>query len=75
MTIAAARLAAFLLPRMLDRLADRPVMIAGATLMVAGVAMVPLVGGLASLILLWGLIGFGLSLTQTPIGDPPSGRP
>ena len=60
--------AAFLLPRMLERLQDRPVMIGGAGLMVAGVALVPLVGGLASLITLWALIGFGFSLTQTPIG-------
>ena len=28
----------------------------------------PLVGSLASLIALWGAIGFGFSLTQTPIG-------
>lgn len=65
---AGSMLAAFLLPRILDRLADRPVMIGGAALMVAGVALVPLVGGLASLITLWVLIGFGFSLTQTPIG-------
>jgi MFS family permease len=60
--------AAFLLPRMLDRLADRPVMIGGAALMVAGVALVPLVGSLTTLIALWAVIGFGFSLTQTPIG-------
>ena len=65
---AGSMLAAFLLPRILARLADRPVMIGGAALMVAGVALVPLVGGLASLIILWALIGFGFSLTQTPIG-------
>ncbi|TGD62278.1 MFS transporter [Tabrizicola sp. WMC-M-20] len=65
---AGSMLAAFLLPRMLQRLADRPVMIGGAALMVAGVALVPLVGGLTSLIALWALIGFGFSLTQTPIG-------
>ena len=65
---AGSMLAAFLLPRILARLSDRPVMIGGAALMVAGVALVPLVGGLASLITLWVLIGFGFSLTQTPIG-------
>jgi len=65
---AGSMLAAFLLPRILARLADRPVMIGGAALMVAGVALVPLVAGLASLIALWALIGFGFSLTQTPIG-------
>jgi MFS family permease len=65
---AGSMLAAFLLPRILGRLADRPVMIGGAALMVAGVALVPLVGSLAALIALWALIGFGFSLTQTPIG-------
>lgn len=61
-------LAAFLLPRILDRIKDRPVMIGGAALMVAGVALVPLLGSLAALIVLWAVIGFGFSLTQTPIG-------
>ncbi len=65
---AGSMLAAFLLPRMLERLEDRPVMIGGAALMVGGVALVPLVGGLTSLIALWAAIGFGFSLTQTPIG-------
>ncbi|MDZ4085599.1 MULTISPECIES: MFS transporter [Paracoccaceae] len=65
---AGSMLAAFLLPRILDRLADRPVMIGGAALMVAGVALVPLVGSLPVLIALWAVIGFGFSLTQTPIG-------
>lgn len=65
---AGSMLAAFLLPRILDRLDDRPVMIGGATLMVAGVALVPVVDSLAALIALWAVIGFGFSLTQTPIG-------
>jgi MFS family permease len=65
---AGSMLAAFLLPRILHRLRDRPVMIAGAALMVAGVALVPLLGSLAALIALWAVIGFGFSLTQTPIG-------
>lgn len=65
---AGSMLAAFLLPRILDRIKDRPVMIGGAALMVAGVALVPLLGSLAALIVLWAVIGFGFSLTQTPIG-------
>jgi MFS family permease len=65
---AGSMLAAFLLPRILERLEDRPVMIGGAALMVAGVALVPLVGSLTTLIALWAVIGFGFSLTQTPIG-------
>lgn len=65
---AGSMLAAFLLPRILNRLEDRSVMIGGAALMVAGVALVPLVGSLPALIALWVVIGFGFSLTQTPIG-------
>lgn len=65
---AGSMLAALLLPRVLERLADRPVMLTGAALMVVVVAAAPLVTGLWGLILLWALIGFGFSLTQTPIG-------
>jgi MFS family permease len=65
---AGSMLAAFLLPRILQRLEDRPVMIGGAAGMVAGVALVPLVGSLPALIALWALIGFCFSFTQTPIG-------
>ncbi len=61
-------LAALLLPRLLRRLEDRPLMLSGAGMMVAAVAAVPLVGGLAGLIAAWVLAGFGFSLTQTPIG-------
>ncbi|MGQ0563863.1 MAG: MFS transporter [Gemmobacter sp.] len=61
-------LAAILLPRLLVRMADRPVMLAGAALMLAGVAAVPLVGGLTGLMLIWAVVGFGFALTQTPIG-------
>ena len=60
--------AAFLLPRILERIADRPVMITGAGLMVAGVAITPLATGLVGLLLLWAVVGFGFSFTQTPIG-------
>ena len=65
---AGSMLAAFLLPAILRQQSDRPVMIGGAVVMVAGVSLVPLAGGLGGLIVLWGLIGFGFSLTQTPIG-------
>ncbi len=60
--------AAFLLPRILTRVADRSVMIAGAGVMVMGVAATPLATGLAGLMALWGIVGFGFSFTQTPIG-------
>lgn len=65
---AGSMLAAVLLPRLLSRLPDRPVMIGGASLMVCGVGAVPLIGSMAGLLVLWAAIGFGFSLTQTPIG-------
>ena len=61
-------LAAILLPRLLRAAPDRHVMIGGAALMVAGVTLVPLAGKFAALVALWAVIGFGFSLTQTPIG-------
>ena len=65
---AGAMLAAFLLPRLVRRVPDRGLMMGGAGLMVAGVALVPLVGAMSALLGLWALMGFGFSLTQTPIG-------
>lgn len=65
---AGSMVAAFVLPRVLDRVADRPVMLAGAGLMVAGVALVPLAPELGGLMGLWAMIGFGFAFTQIPIG-------
>lgn len=65
---AGSMLAAVAVPKVLERLADRSVMLAGAATMVAAVAAVPLIGGFPTLLGLWALIGFGFSLTQTPIG-------
>ena len=65
---AGSMLAAFLLPRLLARIADRPVMLAGAGGMVVGVALVPLAPGLIGLMVLWAAIGFGFAFTQIPIG-------
>lgn len=65
---AGSMVAALALPRMLDRLADRTVMLAGAGLLVAGlVAGMPL-GGFAYLLPLWILLGLGYAATQTPSG-------
>ncbi|MBD1204914.1 MAG: MFS transporter [Rhodobacteraceae bacterium] len=65
---AGSMLAAVLLPRILSRLEDRPVMIGGAGLMVAAVAGVSVASTFSGLLALWAVIGFGFSLTQTPIG-------
>lgn len=65
--------AALVLPRVLDRVADRPVMIAGAWTMVASLAaLAALVAaeGLSWLPLLaaWLVVGIGYSTVQTPSG-------
>lgn len=60
--------AALILPRLLDRIPDRPAMLAGAVLLVAGTACGLLVRDMAGLLPLWAVIGFGYSLTQTPSG-------
>ena len=65
---AGSMLAAFSVPRILERHKDRTVMIGGAALMVLAVAQVPLIGNLSALIAVWAVMGFGFSLTQTPIG-------
>ncbi|NDW00041.1 MFS transporter [Salipiger sp. PrR002] len=70
---AGSMLAALLLPRLLDRLPDRPVMLGGAALMVAVLlvlaaltARMGLSWGL--LLLSWMLIGLGYSAVLTPSG-------
>lgn len=60
--------AALFLPRLLDRVSDRPAMIAGAVILTLGTFAGPLAESLVLLTALWLLIGFGYSLTQTPTG-------
>lgn len=61
-------LAALLLPRMLDRHADRPLMLGGALLIVLTLAISASLPGFQLLLLLWFLLGLGWSLIQTPAG-------
>src|SRR6056297_780365 len=70
---AGSMLAALALPRLLDRVADRPVMVAGAALM--GMTLLALAAEIATLglgwpVLLaaWGLLGLGFSAVLTPSG-------
>lgn len=65
--------AAFVLPRILDRIPDRPVMRAGALLMIGALVGLALIVGAAGLnwpLLLgvWFAIGIGYSTVQTPSG-------
>lgn len=61
-------LAALLLPRVLDRIAERPVMLAGGVVMAVALAAGVLMPWLAGLLGIWFLIGIGSSLVQTPAG-------
>ena len=70
---AGSMIAALLLPRVLDNLADRPVMVAGAWTMVAALLALTaaiLATGLTWPLLLgiWLVIGIGYSTVQTPSG-------
>lgn len=60
--------AALTLPRLLDRLSDRPVMIAGAATLIVGTASGMVVGTYGALLVLWLILGFGYSVAQTPAG-------
>ncbi|MGI9522931.1 MAG: MFS transporter [Hyphomicrobiaceae bacterium] len=70
---AGSMLAALLLPRALDFLPDRSVMLCGAALMIAGLAMLAVwiwLAGLTveGLLSAWFLVGFGYSAVLTPSG-------
>jgi MFS family permease len=65
---AGAMLAALLLPRLLDRVPDRPVMLGGGLVLVIGLALAAVVDGFHALLGLWFALGLGLSTVQTPIG-------
>lgn len=70
---AGSMVAAFALPRVLDRMPDRPVMLAGAVLMIGALSLLALVViaiGLSWLLLLvvWFAVGLGYSIVQTPSG-------
>lgn len=60
--------AALLMPRILDHRGDRGPMLAGACMMLAGVAALPWVASFAALALVWAWVGAGFAATQVPIG-------
>ncbi len=61
-------LVALVLPKLLDSVPDRPVMLAGAVLMALATTLAALLPSYAWLLLLWFVIGMGFSLSLTPSG-------
>jgi len=65
---AGSMLVALALPKVLDRVRDRPVMLAGGAVLAVGLGLGLLMPGFALLLPLWLLLGVGSSLIQTPSG-------
>jgi len=61
-------LAALALPGLLDRCADRPVMLVGGSILVLTMVAGSLLPGYVPLLVLWAVIGVGYAITQTPSG-------
>ncbi|ERS82424.1 MFS transporter [Chromohalobacter israelensis] len=61
-------LVALLLPKVLERVRERPVMLAGGTLMTVSLFLGLLAPGFIGLMGLWFLLGAGASLVMTPTG-------
>ena len=61
-------ISALLLPRLLEQIEDRLAMLAGATILVAGLFVGTLMQSYAMLLALWLVLGLGYSLAQTPSG-------
>jgi MFS family permease len=65
---AGSMLAALTLPRVLDRVKDRAVMLTGGFVMAAGLGLMAFGPSFAGVLLVWFIIGLGSSLVQTPSG-------
>jgi MFS family permease len=61
-------LAALTVPRVLDRLPDRPIMLFGSVVMAVGLGLIYTRPGFGAVLPIWCLIGVGWSLVQTPAG-------
>jgi MFS family permease len=65
---AGSMVAALALPRVLEKLADRSVMLGGIGLLIAGLFAGPFLAGHTALLILWFVLGLGYSTAQTPSG-------
>ena len=61
-------IAAISLPKVLDRIQDRPVMLIGALMMAIGLGLIARSPSFFEVLPIWFLIGLGWSLVQTPAG-------
>jgi len=61
-------LAALTLPKVLDKVADRPVMLLGGAVMALGVFLISSGPQFPQMLAVWFLVGLGWSLVQTPAG-------
>ncbi len=59
---------ALLLPKLLDTVSDRPVMLWGSACMAVGLALMGTGPGFGGVLAIWCVIGIGWSLVQTPAG-------
>ncbi|EIU4991645.1 TPA: MFS transporter [Pseudomonas aeruginosa] len=65
---AGSMIVALILPSLLERLDDRKVMLAGGSVLAAGLFAGVFLPGYLSLLGLWLILGMGYSLAQTPVG-------
>lgn len=65
---AGSMIVAIILPKVLDRISDRPVMLLGAVFMAVGVGLISTRPSLFGVLPIWFLVGMGWSLVQTPAG-------
>jgi MFS family permease len=61
-------IAAFMLPRMLDRIPDRPVMLTATALLPVALVLLALMPGYGGLLVLWLATGIAYATAQTPSG-------
>ncbi|MFP6807368.1 MAG: MFS transporter [Pseudomonadales bacterium] len=67
-TGAGSMITALMMPRILDQVADRTVMILGSVIMSAGLLVMVVSPNFSQLLVIWFVIGIGWSLVQTPSG-------
>jgi hypothetical protein len=60
--------AALLLPRVLEIVADKPMMLLGGGFLTGGLFAGPWLGSFTSMVVLWAVLGCGFSIAQTPTG-------